>query len=205
MPIIDNKNTNKESEGFKAASQYFQNQVEYAYIPNGIVGQLMVPEIGLGALNLMGAIMNENSQVGPELKMLIAYMTSYAKGCTYCQTATYSAARDGMGDSEKFAKIWEYPSSDLFSDGERAALDIALAAAASPSDVTDEMRDKLKQHYNQTECAEIIAMIALFAYFNAWNDTNGTLMDDSSIEIAEKEIRATGKLDEEKFEKLRGA
>ena len=202
MPIIDRNNTNTETEGYKIAEQYFYQQIGYKYIPNGIVSQLMVSEIGLGALNLMGAIMNENSQVGAELKMLIAYMTSAAKGCTYCQTATHSTARDGIGDSEKFAKIWEYHSSDLFSEGERAALDIALAASASPSDVTDTMREKLKQHYNQVECAEIISMIAMFAYFNAWNDTNGTRVDENVIEIANREMVGKVHFDEEKFKKL---
>ncbi|NKB38729.1 MAG: hypothetical protein GKR93_16470 [Gammaproteobacteria bacterium] len=204
MPIIDRNNTSTETEGYKMAEQYFTQQVDYAYIPNGIVSQLMVPEIGLGALNLMGAIMNKDSKIGPDLKMLIAYMTSFAKGCTYCQTATYSAAHDGMGDSEKFSKIWEYHSSDLFSDGERAALDIALAASASPSDVSDEMRENLKKHYDQVECAEIISMIAMFAYFNAWNDTNGTMLDDNVIESAEKNLLGTGYIDEDKFKKLQG-
>ncbi|MFT5134916.1 MAG: alkylhydroperoxidase family enzyme [Gammaproteobacteria bacterium] len=202
MPIIDNNNTSKESEGYKIAAKYFKEQVGYSYIPNGIEAQLLVPEIGTGALNLMGAIMNQNSLVSPELKMLIAYMTSFAKGCTYCQTATYSSARDGYSDSDKFAKIWEYPSSDLFSDGERAVLDLTLAASASPSDVTDEMRDNLKKHYNQIECAEIISMISLFAYFNAWNDTNGTRIDNDIIETVENELLGSGHIDEEKFKKL---
>ncbi len=202
MPIIDRNNTSTETDGYKVAEQYFHEQIGYKYIPNGIVSQLMVPEIGLGALNLMGAIMNKDSQVGPELKMLIAYMTSAAKGCTYCQTATHTTARDGIGDEEKFAKIWEYHSSDLFSEGERAALDLALAASASPSDVTDEMRENLKQHYNQVECAEIVSMIAMFAYFNAWNDTNGTRVDENVIETANKEMIGNAHFDEEKFKKL---
>ena len=202
MPILDKSKTDTETEGYKMAEQYFKEQVDYAYIPNGIVSQLMVPEIGLGALNLMNAIMNEDSKIGPDLKMLIAYMTSFAKGCTYCQTATHSAARDGIGHSEKFDKIWEYHSSDLFSDGERAALDLALAASPSPSEVTDEMRENLKKHYDQVECAEIISMIALFAYFNAWNDTNGTNLDENVIENAEENLVGTDYFDEEKFKKL---
>ena len=56
MPIIDNNNTSTESDAYQAAKDYFTNQVGYNYIPNGVQAQLLVPEIGLGALNLMGAI-----------------------------------------------------------------------------------------------------------------------------------------------------
>lgn len=204
MPIIDNNNTDTESEGYRIASEYFTGQVGYNYIPNGIQAQFLVPEIGLGALNLMGVIMGPQSQVEPELKMLIAYMSSYARGCTYCQTATYSAARDGYQENEKFAKIWEYHSCDLFSGGERAALDLALAASASPSDVTDAMREDLKKHYSQQQCAEIISMIAMFAYFNVWNDTNGTLVDAGVVDAVKKDLLGSGYIDEEKFNSLQG-
>ena len=179
--------------------------MKYDYVPNGIISQMLVPEIGAAALNLMGAVMNKNSLVPAELKMLIAHMTSYAAGCTYCQTATFESAHNLSESEEKFAKIWEYKTSDLFTEAERIALDLALAASASPSDVIDELRNSLKEHYGQAECAEIIAIVALFAYFQTWNDTNGTHIDEHVVDVVEEHFGGTNYLDEEKFQKLRSS
>jgi len=40
--------------------------------------------------------------------MLIANMTSYAVGCTYCQTNTYEATRNLSPENEKLNNMWEY-------------------------------------------------------------------------------------------------
>lgn len=203
MPLIDNSQVDKNTEAYQFAEKYFSGQVDYSYIPNGIVSQMAVPEIGMAMLNLMSAIMNERSLVPVELKMLIAYMTSYAVGCTYCQTATFKAAQDGSGSAEKFARIWEYKTSELFTDAERVALDLALAARAIPSDVTDELRNNLRKHYCQAECAEIMGIISIFAYFQTWNDTNGTRLDEHVTGMVEQHLAGSGYLDEEKFQKLK--
>lgn len=202
MPLIDNSKVSEDTPAYRKAKQYFAGQVDYNYIPKGIISQMAVPEIGGAALNLMAAIMNEKSLVPAELKMLIAYMTSYAAGCTYCQTATLKSAKDGAASAEKFDKIWEYKTSELFTEAECAALDIALASRAIPSEVTDELRDNLKKHYSQAECAEILGMISLFAYFQTWNDTNGTRIDEQIIGIVENHLSGTAYLNEEKFKQL---
>ena len=202
MPLIDNDEIDRSTEAYQKAEQFFLGHMKYEAIPNGIVSQMAIPEIGAAAFGLMDAVMNEKSLVPAELKMLIAHMTSYAAGCTYCQTATFQGAQAQSASSEKFEKIWEYQTSDLFSDGERAALDIALAAKASPSDVTEELRNNLKKHYGQTECAEILGMIALFAFYQTWNDTNGTRLDEQVKGFVENHLRGSGHLNEDKFKEL---
>jgi len=54
-------------------------------------------------------------------------------GCRYCQAQT--AHKNGVA-VEKLQKIWEFESSDLFLDKERAALRFALAAGSVPNQVT---------------------------------------------------------------------
>lgn len=148
----------------------------------------------------MLAVMTVETRVPADLKMLIANMTSYAVACTYCQTNTFEAAINFGGNDEKLQNMWDYKSSNLFTDAERAALDMALAASARPNEVTDELRENLKKFYSQAECAEIMATISVFSYFQTWNDTNGTLLEQRVVDVTEKYLANSDHLDQEKYE-----
>lgn len=43
----------------------------------------------------------------------------------------------GRVDGQKIEAVWSYRTSPLFSEAERVALDLALAAASQPNDVSD--------------------------------------------------------------------
>jgi len=203
MPLIENPEIDKTTDAYKLAEQFYYKEVQYDYIPNGVLAHMVVPEIGKAALNLMFAVLKHESRVPIELKMLIANMTSYAVGCTYCQTNTYEATRNLSPENEKLNNMWEYKTNPIFSEAERAALDLALAASASPNDVTDELRNNLKSHFDQAECAEIMATISVFSYFQKWNDTNGTKLEEHVINVVESELKGSEHLNEEKYRTLK--
>ena len=203
MPLIENPEIDENTDAYKLARQFYEDEVKYDYIPNGVLAHMIVPEIGKAALNLMFAVLKHENRVSTELKMLIANMTSYAVGCTYCQTNTYEATRNMSDDNEKLANMWDYKTNPIFSEAERAALDLALAASASPSAVNDELRDNLKKYFEPAECAEIMGTIGVFSYFQKWNDTNGTKLEEHVINVAEKELTGSGHLDEEKYQSLK--
>ncbi len=205
MPLIENPEIDKNTEAYKLAEQFYQNEVNYDYIPNGVLAHMIVPEIGKAALNLMFAVLKHESRVPVDLKMLIANMTSYAVGCTYCQTNTYEATRNVGNVNEKLTNMWEYKTNPIFSEAERAALDLALAASASPNEVTDELRDNLKEHFGQAECAEIMATISVFSYFQKWNDINGTKLEEHVINVVDNELLGTEHLNKEKYQSLKTA
>lgn len=99
--------------------------------------------------------------------------------------------RSGIED-EKLAAVWEYKTSPLFSDAERVAIDFAIAAASQPNDVTDELFDRMKQHWSEGEIVEIASLIAYFGFMNRFNDTMATPLEEEPAEIAEKHIAAHG-------------
>ena len=67
-------------------------------------------------------------EVSGELKQLVFTAASLASGCLHCQShGSYHLHRIGVSD-EKIQAMWTYQQSDLFSDAERAALDLAFAA-----------------------------------------------------------------------------
>ena len=99
--------------------------------------------------------------------------------------------RFGIGD-KKLAAIWEYRTSPLYTEAERVALDFAVAAAAQPNAVTDELFAKLKQHWTEGQIVEIVGTIALFGFLNRWNDTLATPLEEEPIEVGEKYLAAHG-------------
>ena len=111
------------------------------------------------------------------LKRMIGLMTSSAAGCRYCvgHTALSSSAH-GVTD-RKLESIWEFESSDHFTDAERAALRVALHAGQSPSGVTDPMFDELHRHYDVDAQLEIVSVISLFGFLNRWNASLATELE----------------------------
>jgi len=114
-----------------------------------------------------------------DLKKLIALMTSSAAGCQYCKAHTsYGAMKEGIA-AQKLAAIWEYATNPLFTEAERAALDVARTAAFTPNETTDENFAELKQHYTDEQVVEIVGVISLFGFLNRWNSTIATELEET--------------------------
>lgn len=88
--------------------------------------------------------------------------------------------------------MWEFRTSPLFDERERVALEFAIAAAAQPNDVTDELFARMKRHWSEGEIVEITAVIAYFGFMNRFNDTMATPLEDEPIAVAEKHITRHG-------------
>ena len=95
-------------------------------------------------------------------------------------------------DEKKLEAVWEYRASPLYTEAERVALDFALAAAAQPNAVTDELFGKMKQHWSETQIVEIVGVIALFGWLNRFNDTMATPLEEEPIEVGKKFLAPHG-------------
>ena len=58
---------------------------------------------------------------------------------------------------------------ELLTEGEQAAMDLADAMTRTPAQVTDELFQRLQQHYNDSVIVEIGAVIALENYRARFN------------------------------------
>ena len=92
----------------------------------------------------------------------------------------------------KLAAVWTFKTSPLFSDAERVALEFAIAAAAQPNAVTDELFERMKQHWSENQIVEIVSVISFFGFMNRYNDTMATPLEDEPIAVAEKHIAVQG-------------
>jgi alkylhydroperoxidase family enzyme len=102
-----------------------------------------------------------------------------------------AALRLGI-DEAKFDAIWEFRSSPLYSEAERVALEFAIAAASQPNDVTDDLMDRMKQHWTEGQIVEIAATVSLFGFMNRWNDSMATPLEEEPLEVGEKHLADKG-------------
>jgi uncharacterized peroxidase-related enzyme len=161
------------------------------FMPNSILTMARRPAISkaFGALNQ--AVLYEGT-VSVELKMLVSLVSSVAAGCLYCQSHMTNLSSIYDASDAKIAAVWDFESSDLFSEQERAALRVAMKAGQVPNGVTAEDFEELKQHFDEGQIVEIIASVALFGYLNRWNDTMATALEVLPAEVAQRVVSGVG-------------
>lgn len=162
------------------------------FIPNSMLIMQRRPEIMKAFAAMSASLWAPTSVVPGPLKRLIAHVASRAAGCQYCMAHTASGALHVGLEEEKLAAIWDYQTSPLFTDAERAALDVAAAAGSVPNAVTDEMFLQLRKFWSEEQIVEIVAVISVFGFLNRWNDTMATPLEDEPIQIGEKFLATHG-------------
>ena len=140
------------------------------YLPNNMLSMAHWPEL-LKAFGGIGATILQQGRVDRGLKQLVAMVASTANGCHYCQAHTSHSAHNLGVSREKIEAVFEFESSDLFSDAERAALRLAWYAALQPNASSDDDFMALKAHYSERDIVEIVSVISLFGFLNRWSDT----------------------------------
>lgn len=162
------------------------------FLPNSQLIMARRPEILRGFVQLAAAINGPSSTIDPQLRNLLSQMASRASGCGYCMAHTaHTAGRVGVPEAKEEA-LWEYETSPLFSEAERAALRVAQGAAQAPNAVTDAEFAELKRHYNDTQIVDIVAVIALFGFLNRFNDTMATELESSPLEAGQRFLAQKG-------------
>jgi len=162
------------------------------FTPNSVLTMQRRPEIAAAFINLNKAVMANRGGVTSEQKRLIGLLASNVAGCLYCQAHTTLAAERYGATKARLDAIWEYSSSPLFTDAERAAFDFAIAAATVPNAVTPDVTGTLEQHWDAGEIVEILGVIALFGFLNRWNDSMATTLEGPAAEIGERQLAASG-------------
>jgi len=175
---------------FDAAFQ--MAEAAMGFVPNSMKIMARRPKLLAGLMGLSGALMGPDSNLPGDLRQMIAHVTSKAAGCNYCQAHTSEQAERKGTPVAKIDALWDYETSDLFSDAGRAALSLAQAAGAVPNAATDAHFETLKLHYSEDQIVEIVGVISLFGFLNRWNDTLATTLEDSPLAFAEAHLKSKG-------------
>ena len=162
------------------------------FTPNSVLTMQRKPKLVQAFAQLNAAVMDPAGEVDLGFRRLIGHVVSKVSGCLYCQAHTLLGAQNFGVSEAKMADIWTYATSVHYSPRERLALDFALAAASQPNAVTDEQFAQLQQHWSEGEIVEILAVVAMFAFLNRWNDTMATPLEAPAIAVAQKAVGAQG-------------
>ena len=178
------------------ATPQFRERFEHyqktrGFVPNSILTMARRPAIAEAFMDLNRAVLYEGT-VSEELKMLVSLVTSQASGCTYCQAHMTNLSSIYKASDEKIQAVWDFETSPLFSDAERAALRLGYHAALVPNEATEADFNELKRHFDEGQIVEIVATIALFGYLNRWNDTMATELETRAVDVAERAIGPVG-------------
>lgn len=173
--------------------QHFEASIKnLGFIPNSMLIMQRRPEILKAFTAMSASLWAPSSTVPSPLKRLIGHVASRAAGCQYCMAHTAGGALHVGLEEQKLAAIWDYQTSPLFSDAERATLDVAAAAGSVPNAVTDAMFLSLRKYWSEEQIVEIVAVISVFGFLNRWNDTMATPLEDEPIHVGEKFLSSHG-------------
>ena len=161
------------------------------FVPNSMLTMARKPDL----LRTFGAL--AGSVLGPgklsrELKQLVAFVTSNAAGCRYCQAHTSHSAHRAGSSSEKIEAAFEYETSPIFDEAERTALRLAQSAGLAPNQSTPEHFAALREHFDDEGIVELVSVISLFGYLNRWNDTMATRLENEPSNFAEEMLSKAG-------------
>jgi uncharacterized peroxidase-related enzyme len=180
-----------EVEGLEEVERTYQRTL--GFVPNGLRIMARRPEIVQGFIALRRAVLDPASGTVPaELKNLVAHIASHTHGCRYCEAHALQGAGRAGARQARLEAVWEYQTSDLFSEAERAALDFAVRAASVPNAVTDADFDRLREHWDDGQIVEILAAVSLYGFLNRWNDSLATPLEEGSAAFAEEALGRQG-------------
>ena len=162
------------------------------YVPNSVLIMQRRPKLVTALAQLAAAVWDPASEVDIGFKRLVAYMASRTHGCNYSMAhAAEAAHRNGVTD-EKLAAVCDYRTSRLYTEAERAALDFAVAAASQPNAVTDELFERLRQHWSEAQIVELAAAVAINGFLNRWSDTMAPALEHEPKAFGERHLLPHG-------------
>lgn len=182
MPLVQPLDPNHDTQT-KELAEFFNETL--GFCPNSVLTMQHRPAISKAFINLNKAVMANEGRVTSALKRMIAWVSSNATGCRYCQAHAIRAAERYGAEQEQLDNIWEYRTHPAFSEAERAALDFSLAASQVPNEVDLNIKNQLYKYWNEGEIVEMLGVISLFGYLNRWNDSMGTTIEDGAVESGE--------------------
>jgi len=189
MALVSPLDPNYDQET-KVLAEFFNETL--GFCPNSVLTMQHRPAISKAFINLNKAVMANEGRVTSALKRMVAWVSSNATGCRYCQAHAIRAAERYGAEQEKLENIWEYRTHPAFSEAERVALDFSVAASQVPNTVNANLKKRLHQYWDEGEIVEILGVISLFGYLNRWNDSMGTTIEDGAVESASKYLGGIG-------------
>ena len=105
MPLVKPLSPESNPEVSKLA-EFFNETL--GFCPNSVLTMQIRPEIARSFITLNMAVMANHGRVTSAFKRIIAWVSSNAAGCKYCQAHAIRAAERYGAEQEQLDNIWEY-------------------------------------------------------------------------------------------------
>ena len=112
--------------------------------------------------------LDKKLQLPPELVLLIRHQVARINVCEFCMDIGRSFTIKASMNEAKFDALEQYPTSDLFTPAERAALEYATELTRDKQ-VQPDTFERLAQHYSEREICEIVWLVASEHLYNITN------------------------------------
>ena len=90
----------------KQLAEFFKETL--GFCPNSVLTMQRRPAISKAFINLNKAVMANEGRVTSALKRMIAWVSSNATGCRYCQAHAIRAAERYGAEQEQLDNFWEF-------------------------------------------------------------------------------------------------
>lgn len=162
------------------------------FLPNSILAMGRRRDIMVAFAQLSQSIFGPSSRVSSDLKYMIGYISSEKAGCNYCMAHTAKNASQKGTLKEKIQAACNYQESPLFTDAEKAALQLAQNAASIPNFSSEKDFTNLEKYFDEEQVIEIMATISIYGFLNRWNNTLATDLEQEVIPFAEETLSPVG-------------
>jgi alkylhydroperoxidase family enzyme len=105
----------------------------------------------------------------PHLKWLALQSTSMSIGCSWCIDYGYYEGMQSGVPAAKVRDVGIWRDSDMYDERERLVLEYAEAVNQTPSEVTDDLAERLRRTFSDKEIVELTGWIALENYRSRFN------------------------------------
>ena len=174
------------------ADQFASFLKTLGFVPNSVLTMQRKPALVRAFVAMQGAIWSPDSKVDRGLKRLIAFAASRATQDAYSMAHTASGALHFGIDPAKLAAVADFRGSAQFTEAEKSALALAIAASAVPNGVTEAMFAHLRAHWSEEQIVEIVATVAMAGFLARWNGTMATPLEDEPLGVAEEHLAPHG-------------
>jgi 4-carboxymuconolactone decarboxylase len=125
--------------------------------PMGVMGHSKALLLAVGGFELP---LEKFKRVDKRLMYLGETKAALMVGCEFCiDIATHITAKEGVSDEQLLA-IPRHREADCFTELELLVLDYAEGMTKTPAEVSDELFDRLREHFDEGQLVELTAAIA---------------------------------------------
>jgi len=118
------------------------------------------PRLFLGVAMLFGALERRRSPLSPVLRSLVTVRVSQINGCRFCVDINSAALVRRAGSLAKVEALADWRSSPLYDEAEQAALDYTEAITYTHRQVTADLMQRLKRHFDEDAIVELTGLVA---------------------------------------------